>query len=396
MIGAGLAGLRAALRLQQAGRDVLVLEAAGAVGGRVRTDRVDGVRLDRGFQLFNPAYPAASVFDHDALALKPFRAGVIVALNDSRYLLGDPRRWPAAAIPSTRAPIGSVLEKIRFAQWALTAGVGPVSRLIAADDRSLAAELAAHGLDGRIAQTVIRPFLSGVLAEGELESSARFARLLVRAFVRGTPALPAAGMQALPEQLATRLAPGTLRLNCAVDSVRSGRVRTADGELTADAIVVATDPVTAASLTGLARPVMRGLTTYYHRAASSPSPHAALHLDGQARGPIVNCAVVSDAAPIYSDRGALIASTILGADDSIEAVVRAQAGVIFGVDAHEWEHVATYAIPHALPAMMAPLDLRQPVALGDGLFVAGDHRDTASIQGALVSGSRAAAAVLQR
>jgi predicted NAD/FAD-dependent oxidoreductase len=43
--------------------------------------------------------------------------------------------------------------------------------------------------------------------------------------------------------------------------------------------------------------------------------------------------------------------------------------------------------------MLPPLDFRQPVVLGDGLFVCGDHRDTASIQGAIVSGRRASAAV---
>jgi hypothetical protein len=396
VIGAGLAGLRAAIHLQAAGREVRVLEASDAVGGRIRTDEVDGLLLDRGFQLFNPAYPAASNFDRAALDLKTFRPGVAVALDDERHLVGDPRRWPAVAVSTVRAPIGSPLEKIRFARWALAAATLPAARLLEADDRSLVAELTAHGLDGRIARSVIRPFLSGVLADGELASSTRLARLLIRAFVRGTPGLPAAGMRALPEQLAARLAPGTIAFGTAVESVTAGRVQWEDGELSADAVVVAADPVTAAELTGLPRPAMRGLTTYYHRAPVSPSSHAVLHIDGQGRGPIVNCAVLSDAAPSYSERGALIASTVLGADDTIEAIVREQAGLIYGVDSSRWEHVRTYAIAHALPAQLPPLNARQPVELGDGLFVAGDHRDTASIQGALVSGARAAAAVLQR
>ncbi len=54
-----------------------------------------------------------------------------------------------------------------------------------------------------------------------------------------------------------------------------------------------------------------------------------------------------------------------------------------------------HRVPEALPALPPPLDARRSVHLGDGLFVAGDHRDTASIQGALVSGRRAATAVVR-
>ena len=396
VVGAGLAGLAAALRLQKAGREVLVLEASDAVGGRVRTDRSDWLLLDRGFQLFNPAYPAAKIFDLDALDLKPFRAGVAVAMDGSRHLLGDPRRWPAAALPSLRAPIGSLAEKLRFAKWALSAGMLPAHRILEAEDHTLADELTAHGLDGAIAKSVIRPFLAGVLAEGDQQTSARFSRLLIRSFVRGTPSVPAAGMRALPLQLAARLAPGSLRLSCPVHLIAPGRVVCVDGEVEADSIVVAADPITACELVGLPRPQMNGLTTYYHLADSSPAKHAVLHLDGQARGPIVNTAVMSDAAPTYSERGALIASTMLGADESCEARVREHAGLIYGVDPSGWEHVSTYAIAHALPAQPPPLVPRRPVALGDGLYLAGDHRDTASIQGALVSGARSATAVLER
>jgi hypothetical protein len=141
---------------------------------------------------------------------------------------------------------------------------------------------------------------------------------------------------------------------------------------------------------------MRSLTTFYHRAEHSPASRALLHVDGDRQGPVVNTAVLSDVAPAYCTDGALVSSTILGAtaDHEIRSAVTRQLGHIYGVDASPWDLVATYAIPNALPAMLPTLELRRPVALGNGLFVAGDHRDTASIQGAIVSGRRAAAAVL--
>jgi predicted NAD/FAD-binding protein len=397
IVGAGLTGLTAARVLVDAGLDVVVLEAADEPGGRVRTDAVDGVLLDRGFQLFNPAYPQAPrAFDLAALDLRPFRAGVAVAVGAERYVLADPRRFPSALTSTVRAPVGSLREKIALTRWLLEVGYGTPMRIKDRADSSFADELRSRGLDGRIADTVLRPFLAGVLGDAELSSSRRLVDLLMRAFVRGTPALPAAGMRALPDQLAGGLPAGVLHLNSPVLAVRPDRVTTTDGELTARAVVVACDPRTACALAGRPEPAMRALTTFYHLAERAPTSSAVLHIDGERRGPVVNTAVVSNVAPTYSAHAALIASTIVGADssDEMQRRVRAHAGLIYGVNPSVWQHVASYPIPDALPAQFPPLTLRSPVRLDGPLFIGGDHRDTASIQGALVSGRRVAAAVI--
>ncbi|MGW5880380.1 FAD-dependent oxidoreductase [Nocardiopsis terrae] len=86
---------------------------------------------------------------------------------------------------------------------------------------------------------------------------------------------------------------------------------------------------------------------------------------------------------------------MVGAQQPAEADVRAEAARVLGTHPGNWEHLRTVHVPDALPAAPPPRgDLRLPVRLGDGLYVAGDHRDTPSLQGALVSGERAAAAVL--
>jgi hypothetical protein len=145
---------------------------------------------------------------------------------------------------------------------------------------------------------------------------------------------------------------------------------------------------------------MRALTTVYLRAPASPADGRGrlLHLDGDRRGPVVNTAVVSDAASTYCSEGALVAATVLGdrADGATLAEIRRQLAAVYGTATAGWAHVATYAVAEALPSMVPPLYLRQDVDLGDGRFVAGDHRDTASQQGAMVSGRRAARAVLRR
>src|ERR1700733_4052169 len=117
VVGAGLSGLAAARRLHAAGLNVIVTEAADTVGGRVRTDRMDGLQLDHGFQQFNRAYPAARIFDVDALDLRPFRPGLIVALGENRYRIADPRRWPRTSLSTLRAPVGSLWQKLQLLRW---------------------------------------------------------------------------------------------------------------------------------------------------------------------------------------------------------------------------------------------------------------------------------------
>ena len=166
VVGAGLAGLAAAVRLQEAGVDTVVVEAAEAVGGRVRTDVVDGFRLDRGFQLLNPAYPEAErLLDLDALDLRAFDAGLAVARDGRRYILGDPLRMPSALPVDLTAPVGSVRAKASFGSWAAGLGLGSADSIRERPDRSLMDELRARGLDGALTDRVLRPFLSGVLAD---------------------------------------------------------------------------------------------------------------------------------------------------------------------------------------------------------------------------------------
>ncbi len=400
VVGAGLAGLACARRLARRDLNVVVLEAAEAVGGRVRTDVVNGFLCDRGFQLLNPAYPEVRrVLDVTALRLQPLPAAVVVATGNGRRTLADPRRAPGL-LPSTvmallRGGVGSVREQAAFGRWALAAGRRPVETLLSEPDGEWGAVLAERGVDGALRDRVVLPFLTGVLGEQDGSSSHRFAQLLVRSFLRGTPSVPWRGMQALPDQLAAGL--GGVHLGVKVTSVGPGRVRTADGEITARSVVVATDPPTAGRLLGLPAVQMRSLTTFWHVSPEPPTGSGALHVDGDHRGPVVNSIVISNRARSYSpDERSLIATTVLGAvgDQSMERAVLAQLETIYGGSTRWWELMRRHVVPDALTAMPPPLQARKPVALDGGLVVAGDHRDTASTQGALVSGRRAADAVL--
>ncbi|MDP9118593.1 MAG: FAD-dependent oxidoreductase [Actinomycetota bacterium] len=397
VVGAGLAGLTAARVLCDAGLAVAILEAGDEPGGRVRTDRVDGILLDRGFQLLNAAYPQFRRVDLAPLRLQEFDAGVVIAHGGVRSIASDPRRSPRDLAATARLPLGSVREKLACLRWALEVGYGPPRRIKGRRDESLEATLRRRRINGRLADGVLRPFLAGVLGEEELRTSTVLAELLVRAFVRGTPALPTAGMRALPDQLASALPTGVLHRNVTVRAVTDAQVATDRGTVRTRAVVVAADPRSAAALAGMPAPQMRSLTTFYHRADESPSTRALLHVDADRRGPAVNTAVVTNAAPTYAPGQCLIATTVLGSDagPKMEAAARRHAGIIYGVDPAGWELLASYPIADALPDTPPGTPLRKPVRLSPSLFVAGDHRDTPSLQGAMVSGRRAASAVLR-
>jgi phytoene dehydrogenase-like protein len=408
VVGAGLAGLAAAHHLTRAGRDVHVLEAADVAGGRARTDALNGFLLDRGFQVVSTAYPELSrVVDVPALQLRPFTRGAFLFVGGRRHRIVDPREDVRGAAAYLRAPIGGVGDKLGLLRWAATAAFAPPARLRAGVDRTTGDDLRRAGA-GRCTERAASPFFAGVLLERELTTSSRYARLLMRTFVRGRSAVPAGGMQALPAQLARRL-DGRVHLSTPVRAVspRHGSgaagVELGDGRrVTAEAVVVATDMGAAAALLptgGIGPRGWRGVTTVYHAAEAPPDREPMLLVDGDG-GLVANSVVLTNAAPEYSADGrALIATSLVGGGSAAPLdVVTSRLSELWSADATRWEHVATYAIPHALPALDAPAPLRRRVRVGPAgsrLFVCGDHRDTPSIQGALVSGRRAAEAVIE-
>jgi phytoene dehydrogenase-like protein len=405
VVGAGLAGLRCASRLTELGHQVTVLERGDAVGGRVRTDVVDGFRCDRGFQLLNPAYPAVRRWvDLDALALQSFAAGVQVRTGRGLRVVADPVREPRLLPRTLRSGYLRPLELAALGRWCARVLADPQG-VVRQPDTTLAESLDAAGVTGRLRHEILDPFLAGVLADSHGRSSASFAKLLVRSFALGRPGVPRLGMGAFSASLAVGLA--DVRLGLPVDLVAPdarGGVRVGAGgeSLRARAVAVATDPVTAARLTDLPEPRTNGLVTWWFEAPEPPSPLPLLALDGRrsgpaAPGPVWNAAVMTAAAPSYAPPGQhLVQATCLldRADgEASEAEVLRHVGEIYGCRTTGWRTVVRHHIPVALPAVVPPLRARSAVSLGGGVFVCGDHRDTASIQGALVSGHRTAEAI---
>ncbi|MBV1856586.1 NAD(P)/FAD-dependent oxidoreductase [Catellatospora tritici] len=394
VVGAGLAGLVAARRLHEAGLHVVVYEAADDVGGRVRTDEVDGFLLDRGFQVLCPAYPAlAAEFDVPALHLRPFARGLGVYRGEKLHRLRPDLSAPGA-VPSGLLPLG---DAIALAGMAVRDALGSDRQLKRRADRTTLDELIEAGMTPAGVDRLVRPFLSGVFLEDRLDTSGRFFHLMWRTFLRGGATVPAQGMRALPRQLAARLP--EVRVGAMVTRITSdGLVVAGVGAVRAAAVVVATDARTAADLLpGLRRPGWHGVTTFYHDPGPAPLDEALLLVDAEERL-VRNTVVLSAAAAGYAPSGhSLVATSVLDTDTplpELEQRVRDRISMLYDTVTGSWRLLAAYRIPHALPAMPAPHPLRRLIRFDERRYVCGDHRDTSSIQGALVSGRRAAQAVL--
>ncbi|MEU1709356.1 NAD(P)/FAD-dependent oxidoreductase [Streptomyces sp. NPDC005706] len=421
IVGAGIAGLSAAHRLTSAGVTTAVLEAAPCAGGRMSTEKVDGFRLDRIGQLLSTSYPELRLTPGlGALALRRFAPGVLLhrdgrthhagapaatgsargALHVVRALASAPR-GPAASPGRGGAPAGGAVDQARLGTALGRIAATPVERLLSRPELPAAQALAARGVPARTIEGFLRPLLAALLCDPELSTSSRCADLALRAFASGRLCVPEGGAEALPESLAQTLPPGTVHTGVRVTSVSTTSVTTAEhGEIHCRAVLLATDARAAAELLpGLRVPDFHPVTVLHHT-TDDPAPALAtgtsLLLDADRGGPVAHTAVLSNVDPSRAPAGrVLISSTVLGTPpDGIDTAVRIHLSRLYGTSTRRWETLAVHHTPEAVPAMRPPHDLRRPVRLLAGLYVCGDHRDTSTVQGALHSAHRAAAAVL--
>ena len=404
IIGAGLSGLACARMLTRAGHAFKIYEASDGVGGRVRSDRVDGFTLDRGFQVLLPAYPEAKrVLDYEGLDLRPLYRGAEIHYKQHTHRLADPFNHPLDAIRHMGDDFISWRDKwYTLVLWKEVAGTLGVERGI--PEMETEDYLHDFGFTEAMIDRFVRPFFGGVFLEKDLRTSARMFLFLYSMFRRAGAALPAHGMQAIPDQLAVALPPGALHLNSPVASVRAGEIAFASGEVVhADHIILATSEEVAHRLlpdTGTEKLIPGRCTTCLYFSTDQPlQRQAILHLDGDGRGPVNNACILSNAAPHSAPPGQhLISTSIVGAPCSteLEEVVREQMTGWFGPGARDWKHLRTYQIRNAQPeARQLRLGSQSlPSVIAPGLYRCGDYVEDVSINGALVSGRRAAEAVL--
>lgn len=413
IVGAGLAGLNCAKHLASAGIAVTVLEASDAVGGRVRTDQCDGFLLDRGFQVFQTAYPEArSTLDYEPLELIELEPGALVRKGGSWHRMSDPLRRPANTFATLFNGIGSISDRLRLLKLLRQVSSTSIEELIAThDDQTTEGFLKAKGFSKDFLESFLRPWISGMFLERKLSTSAAHFCFVFKMLSQDRIAYPRLGMQAIPEQLANHVGHDRIRLRCPAASISEGHVELAEDanceerRIGTRVIVLAVDAVVASKMLGQPEPEMQSTCCDYFAvpptAMSKRLREKSLMLNGEgAVGSVNHVFVPTNTIPELSpDDRALVSVTRIEVDHSNEtndlSGLRSELHDWFGDSVESWEHLRSYRIEKALP--------NQPVGFfresGDGKPVAtdqpnvllcGDYMQSGSINGALGSGRKAA------
>jgi protoporphyrinogen oxidase len=403
IIGGGIAGLTCATYLQRQSVPFVLLESAEELGGRVRTDKVNGFQLDRGFQIFLTSYPEAKqILEYDALQFQPFRSGAIIR-KDGRFLqLVNPLKEPFAAIPDLLSPIGSLLDKIKILKLVAELKAKTVDQIFSQPDSRTKHFLQNYGFSEKIIQQFFQPFFGGVFLERELDTSSNFFQFVFKQFAVSDAVLPMKGMQAIPEQLAAKLPAGSVRKGIAVKSIQEREVCLSNGEvLTADCIVLAVDVSSVNKLLGKEKEVAFNDTTcVYFSASQSPLETPMLVINSHERNLVNHVCVPSDIASAYASAGkSLISVNIIKphsyGEEELITQVKTELTQWFGEQVHTWQHVRTYFIPQALPAYTPDTRHKKKLKLSDSLYTCGDYTAYPSLNGAMQSGREVASLVAE-
>ena len=323
--GGGISGLTCARELTAAGLSCQLLEASDQVGGRARTDKVDGFLLDRGFQVFLTAYPEAqAILSYDELELKSFEPGALIRFQGKFRRLADPWRQPRHLLATALSPVASLQDKLRIASFRRHTTRGKPHGSFERPEQTTIDLLRSRGFSEIVIERFFRPFLGGIFLDRDLATSSRMCECVFRMFSLGDATLPAQGMGAIARQLASQLPADVVNVNSPVVALDRQAVVLSSGEkLTARAVILATEAPVASKLLGDNRwATGQSVTNLYFAADEAPIKEPILVLNGDGEGPINNLCV------------------------------------------------------------------------REGVFVCGDYLDTASINGAMASGRRAAEAVL--
>ena len=401
IIGAGLAGLCCALRLQNEGVSYKLLEGSSSIGGRIKTDEVDGFLLDRGFQILLSAYPEArEILDYDLLELKAFLPGARVRHDGKFHELTDPWRRPDKALQTMLSPVGTISDK--FKMLLLHQGLRASEGVEASNPTTMEA-LRRFGFSESMITEFFRPFFSGIFLEPDLDTHVRMFDFVFKMLSAGDNVLPAQGMQAIPNQIASKLNAENIKLHHNVAGIDGSTVLLSTGEsITGRVVVIATDePHARKLLRKEPAQLFRSQTCIYLSADKAPTDDPILFLNGEMDGMVNNFCVPSNVCPSYAPPGkALLSASVVGIPDMSETMllksVLEQLHGWFGEQVSDWNYLRSYRIKYALPDQSPAMVAKQDELFKSKfpIYLCGDYCETGSINGAMVSGRKTAEAVL--
>lgn len=401
IVGAGISGLVAARVLEDHGYRPVIFEASDRAGGRVKTDVIDGYQLDHGFQVLLTAYPAAQKYlDYKALELQNFRPGAVIFKNGKQSIIGDPLRDLSLAGPTLFSRIGSVGDKLKILRLIKKLKASTIKQIFSRKETTTMEYLESFGFSARMIENFFKPFLSGIFLEPDLETSSRMFEFVYKMFGEGNAALPKAGIEAIPKQLAEALKNTEFRFNTSVTEVTDGRIAYGDSEMEkTDFIILATEASHLVGNQELKATSWKSCDTLYFetekRVITSPLIGLIPDSDMLINNIFYHTSLKTDTSPEYD----LLSVTVvkdhnLFENELIEPVTE-ELRELCGIEVKRF--IKRYNIPRALPNLN---DLRydglpEEFRLSPGVFLAGDVQLNGSLNAAMISGEMAAKGVMQ-
>lgn len=400
IVGAGISGLVAAIELEKAGFSPIILEASSEIGGRMKTDHVDGFLLDHGFQVLNTAYPEAKRYlDFQALHLKTFDPGAVIFSGKDAYIISDPIRNPLKIVGMAFSQVGSFWDKVKMFSLTQELKRKTLDEIFNSPSIPTFQYLENYGFSSQIIENFFKPFFRGIFLEKHLNTSSRMFEYVFKMFALGMAAVPEKGMGEIPKMLRQQLGKTQIYFNTPVKDIELGKIHLENGEeLEFDRVIVAVQP----------EKILKQLQGQFGKPQSVINLYFSLQKSFIARpmiglvtgGKLINNLVfMDDVSAAYSPKErSLLSVTVLESEldekDLVEKVKK-ELEEISGIKSEYFKFLKSFNIHHALPKIE---DLKHTVPMTETkvmekVYLAGDYLLNGSINAAMTSGRLAAEAV---
>ncbi len=406
IVGAGVSGLTAAVYLRQKGLNILVLEATDRVGGRIKTDVVNGFRLDRGFQVLLTAYPEAKrLLDYEALDLCSFLPGAIILNEEGTHEIMDPSREVQSIFRTLFSKAGTLSDKMNMLSLKRKLMAKDLDTIFEEEEVSTLEIIQQYGFSEKMLRNFFQPFMAGIFLERGLNTSCRMFDFVFKMFASGDTAIPKLGMEEIPKQLAGKIGMAHIKTSTKVKSIDGKRLKTAAGEeFKAKHILLATAATDLVS-TFIADDYVtekQSVTCVYFTAPESPVNKPAIILNASQDRVVNNICVMNEVSEAYAPQGqSLISTSIIGLEkeepEALAEIIRSELAKWYGKQTETWKFLKMYPIKYALPNQDSVTNeiSERALRINDRLFVAGDFLLNGSINGAMKSGRLAAEAIMK-
>lgn len=397
IVGAGVSGLVAAKVLESHGCRSVVIESTDRVGGRVKTDFLDGFQLDHGFQVLLTSYPEAQKhLDYKSLELQKILPGAAIFLNKKQKIIGNPLKEISFLFPTLFSGIGCFSDKLRILKLNHILKRKTLSEIFSESELSTSLYLKQFGFSNDIIRDFFTPFFGGIFLESKLETSSRMFEFVYKMFGEGHAALPKAGMEAIPKQLYENLQNTDFMFNKEVVSIKENEITLADRTKLESQVTILAADASGLVVSEKHKPMTwKSCQTLYFETNKRVIGDELIGLI-PTQGTLINNIFYHTSVKTMSNiNKELLSVTVIEnhslSDEMLVSRVKAELQEYCGIMFPKF--IKLYSIPKALPNLQS---VRHDLNIADtscpvpGVFLAGDSLLNGSLNAAMMSGERAA------